>query len=112
MGRCPQGCHGSLSVPLDEALGIAPHQRSSDELVRLGCLLSVVMPYELASWMLGQWSGVQVSASTLWNWVEQTGRAARAEVLTQLQASADAIVPESLAKDIATLPLAIAAEGQ
>ena len=111
MGRCPQGCHGSLSVPLDEALGIAPYQRSSDELVRLGCLLSVVMPYELARWMLGQWSGVQVSASTLWNWVEQTGRAARAEVLTQLQASAGAMVPESLAQDIATLPLAIAADG-
>ena len=111
MGRCPQGCHGSLSVPLDEALGIAPHQRSSDELVRLGCLLSVVMPYELASWMLGQWSGVQVSASTLWNWVEQTGRAAQAEVLAQLESSSEAIVPESLAADIATLPLAIAADG-
>ncbi|MEY4519241.1 MAG: hypothetical protein RLZZ499_1840, partial [Cyanobacteriota bacterium] len=37
----------SLSVPLDEALGIAPHQSSSEELVRLGCLLSIVMPYEL-----------------------------------------------------------------
>ena len=45
VGHCPKGCKGSLSVPLDEALGIAPHQGSSEELMRLGCLLSVMMPY-------------------------------------------------------------------
>ena len=39
-------------MPLDEALGIAPHQGSSEELMRLGCLLSVMMPYEQASSLL------------------------------------------------------------
>lgn len=67
MGRCPNGCKGPLSVPLDVALGIVPHQNSNDELVRLGCLLSLFVPYELAAWLLGQFSGLQVSASSLWN---------------------------------------------
>lgn len=73
-------------MPLDIALGIAPYQRSREELIRLGCLLSVVMPYELASWMLGQWSGQSVSASTLWNWVQVKGQQAQAELEAQLQA--------------------------
>lgn len=111
MGRCPQGCQGSLNAPLDEVLGIAPHQRSSDELVRLGCLLSVVMPYELASWILGQWSGLQVSGSTLWNWVEQTGKTAREEVLKQIQSSPEGTVPESMGEGIADLPLVIGGDG-
>ncbi|MBD2429569.1 ISKra4 family transposase, partial [Phormidium sp. FACHB-1136] len=49
MGRCPRGCPESQRVPLDEALGIAPYQQSSEELMRLGCLLSVMMPYAQAS---------------------------------------------------------------
>jgi hypothetical protein len=103
----------SLSVPLDEALGIAPHQSSSEELVRLGCLLSVVMPYELASWLLGQWSGLSVSASTLWNWVQTKGEQAIADLEAQLiaQAEGQPVVPESLSAMLAALPLAIAADG-
>jgi hypothetical protein len=103
----------SLSVPLDEALGIAPHQSSSEELVRLGCLLSIVMPYELASWLLGQWSGLSVSASTLWNWVQTKGEQAQADLEAQLiaQAEGQPVEPESLSAILAALPLAIAADG-
>jgi hypothetical protein len=100
-------------VPLDEALGIGPHQQSSEELVRLGCLLSLVMPYELASWMLRQWSGVSVSASSLWNWVQVMGSKAQAELATQLEAAASGteVVGEPLEAALAALPLAIAADG-
>ena len=87
-------------MPLDEALGIAPHQGSSEELMRLGCLLSVMMPYEQASWLLKQWGGLSVSASTLWNWVQAKGKRAMEEIQEQLemQAKGEAILPESLSE--------------
>lgn len=113
IGRCPKGCHGSLSVPLDEALGIAPHQGSSEELMRLGCLLSLLMPYELASWLLGQWSGLSVSSTTLWNWVQTKGKQGQADLEAQLKAQADGqiVEPEQLSEMLSALPLAIAADG-
>jgi hypothetical protein len=102
-----------LSIPLDEAIGVQRNQRSSDELMRLGCLLSLVMPYDLASWMLGQWSGLSISASTLWNWVQLKGADAAAELAEQLQAQAagEAVPIEPLVAEIAALSLAIAADG-
>ncbi|KAI9129039.1 hypothetical protein [Acaryochloris sp. CCMEE 5410] len=85
MGRCPKGCPGSLSAPLDQSIGITSYQHSSKELVRLGCLLSLFMPYELASWMLSQWSGLSVSSSSLWNWVQVMGNKAYQELEAQLK---------------------------
>jgi len=100
-------------VPLDEALGIRPYQVSSEELVRFGCLLSVMVPYEVASWLMGQWSGLSVSASTLWNWVQAKGEQAMVEIQEQLQAQAQGadVVPESMSALLSALPLAIAADG-
>jgi hypothetical protein len=98
---------------LDEAIGITPYQQSSDELMRLGCLLSLVMPYELASWMLGQWSGLSVSASSLWNWVQLMGKQAQSELNAQLseQASGRELTCEPIDAMVAALPLAISADG-
>lgn len=94
-------------------LGIAPHQNSSNELVRLGCLLSLFVPYELAAWLLGQFTGLQVSSSSLWNWVERQGTVALAELSAHLaqQQSGQSIEPEALDESIAALPLLIAADG-
>jgi hypothetical protein len=100
-------------VPLDETLGIAPYQQSSEELVRLGCLLSVMMPYAQAREVLRQWSGLSVSAASLWNWVQQVGQraeAALAEALSR-QASGEAVSPEAIDEVLAALPLAIGADG-
>jgi hypothetical protein len=98
---------------LDIALGLTPHQSSSEELMRLGCLLSVMMPYELASWLLGQWSGLSVSSRTLWNWVQVKGAQAEAELHSQLegQAAGTDCEPEALESSLSALPLAIAADG-
>lgn len=73
-------------MPLDEALGIAPYQQSSEELMRLGCLLSVMMPYAQASEVLRQWSGLSVSAASLWNWVQAVGQRAEAALAEALSA--------------------------
>ncbi|UJB73443.1 hypothetical protein HRE53_33195 (plasmid) [Acaryochloris sp. 'Moss Beach'] len=113
MGRCPKGCPGSLLTPLDQAIGIPPYQHSSEELVRLGCLLSLFMPYELASWMLGQWSGLSVSPSSLWNWVQSVGNKAQQELEAQLnaQSSGTQAPCEAISEMLSALPLAIAADG-
>jgi len=113
VGRCRKGCPKSLSIPLDEAIGIKPHQSGSEELMRLGCLLSIIMPYELASWILGQWSGLSISASTLWNWVQIKGQEAQADLEAQLQAQAsgEECEIEFLEASLATLSLAISADG-
>lgn len=81
--------------------------------MRLGCLLSLFVPYDLAAWLLGQWSGVSVSASSLWNWVEHQGTAALTELSEQLvkQDAGNPIAPEALAEALAALPLVIAADG-
>jgi len=71
------------------------------------------MPYELASWMLGQWSGLSVSASTLWNWVQIKGQEAQADLEAQLQAQASGedCETEFLEASLAALSLAISADG-
>jgi hypothetical protein len=114
VGKCHnKNCKVSLSVPLDEALGISPYQSSSEELMRLGCLLSIVMPYELSSWMLHQCTGIQVSASTLWNWVEKYGQLAKSRLDEQLEQyrQGETVPAETLDEITATLRLAIAADG-
>lgn len=81
--------------------------------MRLGCLLSILMPYELASWLLGQWSGLTVSATTLWNWVQQKGQQAQADLEQALaaQANGQAVPQEVLTEALAALPLAVSADG-
>jgi hypothetical protein len=98
---------------LDEALGIQAHQHSSEELIRLGCLLSLVMPYDQASWMLSQWSGLSISASTLWNWVQVQGAAALNDLESQLQAQArgEDCPMERLEAALSALPLVVGADG-
>lgn len=100
-------------MPLDQQLGIAPYQGHSDEIMRLGCLFSVLMPYETASWLLGQSSGLSVSASTLHNWVQHYGAAALSALTTQLQAQADGQPPppEVLTPALLDLTLAVSADG-
>lgn len=100
-------------MPLDEALGITPNQASSEELIRLGCLLSIVMPYDLSSWMLHQCTGIRVSASTLWNWVERYGTSSKSRLEAQLEQylQGESMPRESLDEVTAALRLAIAADG-
>ncbi|WP_449279991.1 hypothetical protein [Leptodesmis sichuanensis] len=54
VGRCPNQCPGSYSTPFDRVLAITPYQQTSIELMRLGCLLAVFLPFELAVQLLEQ----------------------------------------------------------
>lgn len=113
VGRCPHRCAGSHDVPFDAVLGIAPYQQTSIELVRLGCLLAVFLPFELAVQLLSQLCGIRISDDTLWQWVQQFGQQAMQQLNRELDNLRQGIEPEMEAIDstLAKLPLVIAADG-
>lgn len=113
VGRCPHRCSGSQKASLDDVLGIQPYQQTSTELMRLGCLLTVFLPFNLAAWMLQQLTGIAISDDTIWQWVQVAGQQAMTQLETQLQQFVDGkpISFESLDSTVAEMPLAIAADG-
>ena len=113
VGRCPGHCQGSSCIPLDEALGISAYQQTGIELERLGCLLSVFVPFGLASELLEQLSGLSVSASSLWNWVQKQGQQASEQLEKQLSAlsAGESIETELLDEALAHMLLVMGADG-
>ena len=92
---------------------LCPHQKTGNGLKRLGVLLSVMLPYEMASYLLGQWCGIQVSDATLWNWVQQMGRQAIDQMDEQLKSyeNGGTVQVDELDAHLQSLCLAISADG-
>ena len=113
VGRCPHGCETPQVVPLDEALGIQPHQRSSGEFQALGCALAVFVPFATAARLLGWYSGSIVSPQAVWGWVQAAGQQAMETLQQHLHALAqgDLPAPEALAAELAAAPLVLGADG-
>ena len=113
VGRCPHHCLGSQRIPFDETLEIEAHQQSSTELMRLGCLLTVFLPFDLAAQLLQQLSGRVVSDASIWHWVQVAGKRAMEQLNLQLQHLASGQHPptESLDSKVDAMPLIIAADG-
>ena len=113
VGRCPHGCAIPQVAPLDETLGVQPHQRTSEELQALGCALAVFVPFATAARLLGWYCGGVVSARAVWEWVQAAGRHAMALLQEELDTAAQGHgpPPEPLAAEHAALPLALGADG-
>jgi hypothetical protein len=113
VGRCPQGCAIPQVAPLDEELGVQPHQRTSGELQSLGCALAVFVPLATAARLLGWYSASVVSPRAVWCWVQAAGHQAMAHLQAELEtvAQGHTPTPEPLAADLAALPLALGADG-
>ena len=113
VGRCPRHCAGSNKIPFDDQLDIHPYQQTSTELIRLGCLLAVFLPFDLAASLLQQSCGICISDDTIWNWVQVVGQQAKAQLETQLQDFKDGkcVQSEALNSTLITMPLIIAADG-
>lgn len=113
VGRCPNRCPESYSVPFDRVLAITSYQQTSMELMRLGCLLAVFLPFELAAQLLVQLCGIRISDDTVWQWVQTFGQQAMQRVDTDLVHLANGVEPsfESVTPALAALPLVIAADG-
>jgi hypothetical protein len=113
VGRCPQGCATAQVVPFDEALGVQPHQRTSEDLQALGCALAVFVPFATAARLLSWYSGNAVSSRALWGWVQAAGTRAMATLQEQLQALTHDNLPEPelLEAALVTAPLVLGADG-
>jgi len=113
VGRCPRGCEIGQIAPLDKELGLLPHQRTSIELQRLGCLLAVFVPFETVAGLLNNLTTVQVSCISIWHWVQKAGQKAMDKLNSQLNDLASGQLPqlESLEEAISMLPLLMGADG-
>ena len=113
VGRCPHGCETPQVAPLDEALGVQPHQRTSGELQSLGCALAVFVPFAPAARLLSWYSAGTVSPQAVWGWVQAAGQQAMETLQEHWHALAhgDLPQPEALAADLATAPLVLGADG-
>ncbi len=76
-------------------MDIDAYQHTSTEIRRLGCLLAVFLPFDLAASILQQLSGITVSEDTIWNWVQTVGQQAKQQLEAQLQAFINPAIIES-----------------
>ena len=113
IGRCPHRCLGSQQAPFDATLDIDAHQQTSTEVMRLGCLLAVFLPFDLAASVLQQLTGITVSEDAIWNWVQIVGQQAKTQLETQLQdfSNEGSVPSEALDSKLKAMPLLIAADG-
>lgn len=113
VGRCPKKCPGSLRVPLDECLLIKPDQKTSEEVIKLGCLLAIFVPFEITSHLLEQLTDIKVCAQTIANWVTQKGRLATSNLSFELTAfsQGESPTPEQLSTKVESMTLAVGGDG-
>jgi|TARA_B100001971_G_scaffold181496_1_gene178215 hypothetical protein len=113
VGRCPKGCTIGQIAPLDNALGLLPHQRTSVELQHLGCLLATFVPFETVAVLLNCLISVKVSSTAVWHWVQDAGQKAMDRLNDQLAELAAGQLPqmESLDEAISVLPLLVGGDG-
>jgi len=113
VGRCPDGCKETQIAPLDQFLEIEACQQTSWELVQMGCLLAVFLPFETVRVILHQLTGVEISAKSVWNWVQSLGKQAmvRLEMEMNQLAKGNQPTPEEISETIAKMTLIIGADG-
>jgi len=113
VGRCPDRCAIGQIAPFDEALGLAPQQRTDSAVKQRACLLAVFVPFETAAMLLAEISGIRVSATAIWHWVQQVGHHLLSRLEDDLQAVAEGWLPEEedTVADWAAFPLAIGGDG-
>lgn len=107
VGRCPRGCAIGHVAPLDNALGLAPCQKTCVSVKTPACLLAVFVPYQVAARILEALTGVTVSGDAIWEWVQEAGRRAK----EQAQRGQAAAEEERRDPDVDRMPLILGADG-
>ena len=111
--RCPNSCEIGQIAPFDEKLGIKPYQKHSIEIVKMACMLAVFVPYEIASKILNELTGVTICGNTIWNWVQDKGKEVFDKVQNEINLleTGNSPVTENLDKSILNLPMIIGGDG-
>ncbi len=113
VGRCPNGCKGSQVIPLDIALEIRSYQQTSLELVRLGCLLAIFVPFETVTVIIERFIGIKLNAQTIWSWVQFWGFQGMSHLQEEMAKLASGKEPtrEIISSTLTEMPLVIGADG-
>ena len=113
VGRCPQRCAMGQIAPFDEELAIEPNQRMDHQVKRQACLLAIFVPFETAAMLLSQVGGVRVSATTIWQWVQQIGHRLLVQLENDLHALSEGWLPDEdpQVADWTDFPLVIGGDG-
>lgn len=83
---CTNKCGVGQIAPLDEELGLNPHQRVGFDVQRAACMLAVFVPFETASKLLHRLIGLKVSSGAIWEWVRQAGTKSMLRLQEELDA--------------------------
>jgi hypothetical protein len=102
-----------MVAPLDQELGLDSYQQTSQEVVKLGCLLAVFVPFDTATVLLKQLTGINLNATTVWNWVQSLGMKAMEQLEQELALLNSGIEPseEERSPELKQMPLIIGADG-
>ncbi len=113
VGRCSNGCPIGQVAPLDQALGLQPHQQTSAELKQAACTLAVFVPFATAAPLLARLTAVQVSPGAVWHWTQDVGQQAMTHLNDELEKLAAGQSPtvEPLHEKTAAHPLLVGADG-
>ena len=113
MRRCPKGCKGSQIAPIDKELGIESNQRTGPHIKRMGCALAVFVPFEIAASLLLMITGVSISSSSIWNWVQESGKRAKDNLEAKLKAVDDGqkAAIASMTEQVKRMAMLIGADG-
>ncbi len=110
VGRCPNGCKIGQVAPLDRELGIKPSQKTSEDLQKAACALAVFVPYKIAAVLLFLLTKLDISAVSIWNWVQKFG-SQEIEKLEDHLASGCMPDEEPMDREMASLPLIVGGDG-
>ena len=79
----------------------------------MACLLAVFVPFETAAVLLQRLTGIELSATTIWNWVQSAGQRAMEQLEEELELLASGMEPaeEKLSLLEKQMPLIIGADG-
>ena len=113
VGRCVQRCAIGQMCPFDVALGIEPNQKTDIGLQKQAVLLAILLPYESASMLLKAMLDVDISPTSIWNWVQCKGKQAMEQLDRELEQLSEGMLPdpEWLEEAVKKLTLLIGADG-
>ena len=113
IGRCRQKCVIGQQAPMDMEMGIGAYQKTERRLQRLAVLLAIYLPFQSASMLLSQLVGIEVSATSIWNWVQNKGEQCMQQLEVELNALSAEHLPDPEAIDPAlhNLMLLVGADG-